>query len=62
MAKSLASDVMLRSVSLAMHVFGGIGATKQYPVERLYRDALTFIWAQGSPEVQKLLIGRGIFR
>jgi alkylation response protein AidB-like acyl-CoA dehydrogenase len=61
MAKSLASDVMLRSVSLAMHVFGGIGATKQYPVERLYRDALTFVWAQGSPEVQKLLIGRGIF-
>jgi len=62
MAKSLASEVVLKATDAAMEILGGIGTTKEYPVERYYRDARTFIFAQGSPEAQRMLIGRGLLK
>lgn len=62
MAKSLASEVVLRATGVAMEILGGIGTTKEYPAERYYRDARTFIFAQGSPEAQRMLIGRGLMK
>jgi butyryl-CoA dehydrogenase/short/branched chain acyl-CoA dehydrogenase len=39
MAKLLASEVAERTASMAVEVFGGAGFVKEYPVEKLYRDA-----------------------
>jgi alkylation response protein AidB-like acyl-CoA dehydrogenase len=41
-------------------VFGGIGYTRQYPVERMYRDARAMWFEEGTPTIQKLVIARSL--
>jgi acyl-CoA dehydrogenase len=57
-AKKFASDAAMRVTDEAIQVFGGYGYMKEYPVEKLHRDAkLTQIY-EGSNEIQQLVIAR----
>ncbi len=62
MAKVLASDVVLKATNLGVHVHGGFGCTKRFPVERFFRDARIWVFAQGSPEIQKEIVAREILK
>ena len=60
MAKLFASEIC-QEVSLeAMRVLGGYGYTKEFPVERYYRDAPLMIIGEGTNEIQRLVIARGL--
>ncbi|KAG0324662.1 hypothetical protein BGZ99_001599 [Dissophora globulifera] len=59
-AKALASDVAVKSASDAVQVFGGAGFNTEYPVEKLYRDSKIFQIYEGTSQVQRLIIGRGV--
>ncbi|MEW5937920.1 MAG: acyl-CoA dehydrogenase [Candidatus Thermoplasmatota archaeon] len=56
MAKLFASDVAVRATRNAVQIHGGYGYTKDYPVERLYRDAKITEIYEGTTEVQKMVI------
>jgi alkylation response protein AidB-like acyl-CoA dehydrogenase len=43
-----------------MRIHGGYGFSKEYEVERLYRDAPLLIIGEGTNEIQKLIIARGL--
>jgi alkylation response protein AidB-like acyl-CoA dehydrogenase len=43
-----------------MRVLGGYGYTKEFPVERYYRDAPLMIIGEGTNEIQRLVIARGL--
>ena len=59
-AKLFASDMAVRHTSNAVQIHGGAGYTKDYPVERMYRDAkLTQIY-EGTNQIQRLIIARQI--
>jgi len=59
-AKLFASAVARRQTGEAIQVLGGYGYTKEYPVERYYRDAKVTEIYEGTSEIQRLVIGRGI--
>ena len=58
MAKLIASESAQQVAIDAMRVFGGYGYSTEFPVERIYRDAPTFILGEGSNEIQHVLIAR----
>jgi butyryl-CoA dehydrogenase len=60
-AKAFASQLLLKATNLAVEVHGGFGCTKRHPVERMFRDARTWVFAQGAPYVQRLVKARSIF-
>lgn len=60
MAKLYAAEMCERVCSGAIQVFGGYGYMKNYPVERLYRDARVFQIYEGTSEMQRLIISRSI--
>jgi butyryl-CoA dehydrogenase len=60
MAKTFAAEMSERACSVALQVFGGYGYMKDYPIEKLYRDARVFQIYEGTSEVQRLLISRAI--
>ena len=60
MAKLLASEVAEKVCSDAIQVHGGYGFLNDFPVEKLYRDARVFQLYEGTSEVQKLVICRGL--
>jgi alkylation response protein AidB-like acyl-CoA dehydrogenase len=60
MAKLFASEMAERVCSGAIQVFGGYGYTTDFPVERIYRDVRVCQIYEGTSEVQKILIGRGL--
>ena len=60
MAKLYAAEMCERVCSGAIQVFGGYGYMKDYPVERLYRDARVFQIYEGTSEMQRLIISRSI--
>jgi alkylation response protein AidB-like acyl-CoA dehydrogenase len=60
MAKYFASQVAERVASKAIEVFGGVGFTKDYPVEKLYRDAKIGRIYEGTSNMQRLTIAKGI--
>jgi len=60
MAKLFATDNVLRVAEDAMQIHGGYGYTKEFPVERYYRDIRYFTIAEGTNEIQKLIIGRDV--
>ncbi|GAA4010356.1 acyl-CoA dehydrogenase [Deinococcus rubellus] len=62
MAKLLASDTAVDVTRDAIQVFGGNGYSRDYPVERLYRDAKVTEIYEGTTEIQKLVISRAVFR
>ncbi|MDD5748442.1 MAG: acyl-CoA dehydrogenase family protein, partial [Actinomycetota bacterium] len=60
MAKMFAGEVLIKAVTLANRVLGGYGSDMEWTVERYVRDAFAWIAAQGTPEVQKLIISREV--
>jgi butyryl-CoA dehydrogenase len=60
MAKLLASEVANRAAKEAVQVFGGYGYLTDFPVERHYRDAKITEIYEGTSEIQRLVIARGV--
>lgn len=60
MAKYYASEVCLQVANEAVQIFGGYGYTKDFPVEKYYRDAKLCTIGEGTTEIQKLVISRNI--
>lgn len=61
-AKSYAASVMMRATEAAITTFGGIGGTKRFPIERYARDAMIWQFAQGAPNILKLIVARNLFK
>lgn len=62
MAKVYASEVAVRVAEEAIQILGGYGYTKEYPVERAWRDAKLCTIGEGTSEVQRLVIARELLR
>ena len=62
MAKYYASEVSVRVSTDAVQIFGGYGYTKDFPVEKFYRDSKLCTIGEGTSEIQKLVISREILR
>lgn len=62
MAKYYASEVAVKLSTEAVQIFGGYGYVKDYPVEKFYRDSKLCTIGEGTSEIQKLVISRGILR
>ena len=62
MAKYYASEVAVRVATEAVQIFGGYGYTKDFPVEKFYRDAQLCTIGEGTSEIQKLVISREILK
>ena len=62
MAKLYASEVAVQVSEQAVQVFGGYGFVKDYPVEKLYRDAKVCTIGEGTSEIQRLVISRELLR
>ena len=60
MAKLYASEISVEVANDAVQIFGGYGYTKDYPVEKYYRDAKLCTIGEGTSEIQKLVISRAI--
>ena len=60
MAKYYASEVAVRASTEAIQIFGGYGYTKDFPVEKFYRDSKLCTIGEGTSEVQKMVIAREI--
>ncbi|CAM4014230.1 isobutyryl-CoA dehydrogenase [Bordetella tumulicola] len=60
MAKRYATDAVLRVAEQSMQVHGGAGYTALFPVERYYRDARHLSIAEGTNQIQSLLIAQGV--
>jgi alkylation response protein AidB-like acyl-CoA dehydrogenase len=62
MAKVYSSDVAMKVTTDAVQILGGYGYTKEYPVERMMRDAKATQIYEGTNQVQRVVIARDIFR
>ncbi len=60
MAKCLGSDVAMRNALEALQIFGGYGYMKDYPIEKLVRDAKLLQIYEGTNEIQRLVISRDV--
>ena len=60
MAKLFASETAFEIATDAMRIHGGVGYTTDLPVERYYRDAPLMIIGEGTNEIQRLVIARGL--
>ena len=58
MAKRFAADMAMRVTTDAVQIFGGYGYTKEYPVEKLMRDAKLLQIYEGTSQIQRLVIAR----
>ena len=58
MAKLFATEAALENATEAMRLHGGYGYSKEYPVERLYRDAPLLVIGEGTNEMQRIIISR----
>lgn len=61
-AKYYASEVAVLVANEAVQIFGGYGFTKDYPVEKYYRDAKLCTIGEGTSEIQKMVISREVLR
>lgn len=61
-AKCYASDIAMEVASEAIQVFGGYGYSREYPVEKLLRDAKIFQIFEGTNEIQRVVIANNITR
>jgi len=62
MAKYYASEVAVKVSNDAVQIFGGYGYTKDFPVEKHYRDSKLCTIGEGTSEIQKLVISREVLR
>ena len=60
MAKLFASETAMELATEAMRIHGGVGYTTEFPVERYYRDAPLMVIGEGTNEIQRLVIARGL--
>jgi butyryl-CoA dehydrogenase len=61
MAKLFASETAFELATESMRIHGGMGYTTELPVERYYRDAPLMMIGEGTNEIQRLVIARGVF-
>ncbi|KAF0141141.1 MAG: Acyl-CoA dehydrogenase [Stygiobacter sp.] len=61
-AKLFASEVATRAANEAVQIFGGYGFTKDYPVEKFYRDVKLLTIGEGTSEVQRIVIARNLLK
>lgn len=61
-AKYYASEVCVRVATEAVQIFGGYGYTKDFPVEKFYRDSKLCTIGEGTSEIQKLVIARELLK
>jgi alkylation response protein AidB-like acyl-CoA dehydrogenase len=62
MAKLFASEAAMRATSKAIQIHGGYGYTRDFPVERYFRDAKLTEIGEGTSEVQRMVISRDILK
>ncbi len=62
MAKYFASEVAVKVATDAVQIFGGYGYTKDYPVEKFYRDSKLCTIGEGTSEIQKIVIAREVLK
>ena len=62
MAKYYASEVAVRTATDAVQIFGGYGYTKDFPVEKFYRDSKLCTIGEGTSEIQKIVIAREVLK
>ena len=62
MAKLFASEVAMRVTYEAIQIYGGYGYSREYPVERMWRDAKLCTIGEGTSEVQRLIISRNALK
>jgi len=62
MAKRFAADMAMQVTTDAVQVYGGYGYTKDYPVEKLMRDAKLMQIYEGTSQIQRLVIAREILK
>ena len=60
-AKAFAADAAQKIATDAVQVYGGFGFNREYPVEKLYRDAKIFQIYEGTSQIQRLIISREIY-
>ena len=60
MAKLFASETALELATESMRIHGGVGYTTEMPIERYYRDAPLMVIGEGTNEIQRLVIARGL--
>ena len=58
MCKLFASETAMWVTTQAVQIFGGYGYSKEYPVEKLFRDAKVTEIYEGTSEIQRIVIGR----
>ncbi len=59
-AKAYGSDAAMRVTTDAVQIFGGYGYTKEYPVEKLMRDAKLLQIYEGTSQIQRMVIARNL--
>ena len=62
MAKLFATEMAERVTYKAIQIHGGYGYSREYPVERMYRDARLMTIGEGTSEVQRLVIARKVLQ
>jgi alkylation response protein AidB-like acyl-CoA dehydrogenase len=62
MGKLFASEAAMRATSKAVQILGGYGYTREFPVERYFRDAKLCEIGEGTSEIQRMVIARSILR
>lgn len=62
MCKMYASEVAMRTCIKAIQIHGGYGYTKEYPIERMFRDAKLTEIGEGTSEIQRIVIARNLLR
>ena len=61
-AKCFATDTCMRAATDAVQIFGGNGYTKEYPVEKLMRDAKLMQIYEGTNQIQRVVIARELLK
>jgi alkylation response protein AidB-like acyl-CoA dehydrogenase len=62
MAKLNATEMAEQVCRDAIQIFGGYGYSREYPVERIYRDARLMTIGEGTSEVQRMVIARRVLQ
>lgn len=62
MSKMYASEMCVKVTNEALQIHGGYGYTKDFPVEKFYRDAKLCTIGEGTTEIQKVVIAKKILK